>query len=117
MTVKPPIAEEYEPREDRLPEWVRRKLGLLRQRITEERKASAALRGDVGETDTLIRYYDIRPDHPLPSRSEISFVPDLARPHQEIACKLRDGELKVHGTKGLILRPISNNGLIIKLED
>lgn len=108
--------EESEPREDALPKWVRDKLAQLRRQLADERKASANLRGDIEETDTLIRHYDIRPDQLLPPRSEISFVPDLAHPHREITCKMRDGLLEVYGERALVIRPRSNNGFSIGLE-
>ncbi|MFI0967122.1 hypothetical protein ACH4S8_37910 [Streptomyces sp. NPDC021080] len=110
------ITEEYEPREDKLPEWAQRKLGLLRQLLADERKASAALRGDIEHTDTLIRHHEIRPDHLLPAGSEITFVPDLSFPHRAIDCKLRDGWLEIYGERAIVVRPRQNNGLSVGLE-
>jgi hypothetical protein len=107
--------EEREEREDGVPKWVQSKLDLLRRRLADERKHSAGLRGDVGETDILIRHYD-RPDHLLPRRSEISFLPDPARPDYAIECTMRDGELRIHGSTGLIIKPRMSNDAVIELE-
>jgi hypothetical protein len=115
-TTRQPTTEDHEDREDALPKWAQDKLNLLRQQLADERKTSAALRGDIGETDTLIRYYDIRPDWLLPPRSEISFVPDLAHPHREITCKMRDGQLEIHGERALVIRPRHNNGVSLELD-
>ncbi|MCX4799611.1 hypothetical protein OG497_37790 [Streptomyces sp. NBC_01242] len=108
--------EERDSREDKLPKWAQDQLDLLRRRLADERTANARLRGDVGETDTLIRHYEMRPDQLLAPGSEVSFVPDLARPHREIACKMRNGQLMVHGETGLIIKPRMNNDVIIELE-
>ncbi|MFD8648676.1 DUF7239 family protein [Streptomyces mirabilis] len=108
--------EDVEPREDALPKWVRDKLQLMRVNLADERKRNAELRGDVGETDTLIRYYEGRPDTLLPPRSEVSFLPDLAYPHREITCRMRDGQLLVHGERGLIVMPRMSNDITVQLE-
>lgn len=107
--------EEPDAREDTLPKWAQQKLGLLRQRLAEERAHSASLRGDVAVTDTFIRWHGIREDHLLLPRSEISFVPDTKRPHHMIDCVLRDGALHVHGTASLVVRPVMNNDITIVL--
>ncbi|MDQ1041534.1 hypothetical protein QFZ75_008036 [Streptomyces sp. V3I8] len=112
----PPTGEEREPREDKLPDWVQRKLALLRQRLADERRTSAALRGGIEETDTFIGHYDIRPDQLLEPGSDITFVPDLARPNQTINCKIAEGRLIVHATNTLVIRPTYNNGLTLGLE-
>jgi hypothetical protein len=108
--------EDREDREDALPKWVRTKFELLRRRLSDERKANAALRGDVGETDTLIRDYS-RPDRLLPRRAEITFLPDPARPDRAIECALRDGALRVYGSKGLVIKPCVSNEVTIELKD
>lgn len=108
--------EERDLREGAQPKWVRETLDLLRRRLADERTVTANLRGDITETDTLIRNYD-RPDHLLPRRAEIAFLPDPARPDHAIECAMRDGALRVHGSKGLILKPRMSNDAIIELEN
>lgn len=117
MTTTQPTGEEYEPWEEKLPKRAQQKLALLRQQLADERRTSAALRGDIEETDTLIRYYDIKPDQLLEPGSNISFLPDLARPNTVISCKMDDGQLFVHGEgRGdLIIRPRSSNGVNIEM--
>lgn len=108
--------EEREEREDALPKWVQKKLDLYRRRLSDERKLNAELSGDVEDTDTLIRWYGIRPDMPLPRRAQVSFLPDPSRPDREIECTMRDGVLHVHGSGSLIVKPRATNDFIAELE-
>jgi hypothetical protein len=108
--------EDREDREDALPKWAQLKLDLYRRRLTDERKINAELSGDVEESDTLIRWHGIRADHLLPRRAEITFLPDLTRPDHAIDCTMRDGVLRVHGSRTLVIKPSVTNALTIELE-
>ncbi|AVO22304.1 hypothetical protein PBI_NESBITT_47 [Streptomyces phage Nesbitt] len=116
-----------DPREERLPRWVRVTLGALRRESEHLRneiagleRALAEAKGSVPHTDTYIVDY-IRGNTPLPEGSRIGYhlrPPEEARGRCRILCYVDEtGWLYVSGDTSLRVQPQTSNSLKIRLED
>lgn len=109
-----------DPREERLPKWVRDELrSLRRELVTTQRKLEEA-HGNIPDTDTYLLDYGSLTNWPLPRGARVAFhltPPVVGRKvRQAIQVYAADGALHVQGDTSLVVYPRASNTFNIELE-
>jgi hypothetical protein len=103
-----------DPREAKLPVWVREQLQSYRKTITDLHQAVTVLQGqNAGSNVVLVGKYKM-PDTPLPKNSSIAFKSNWGR--IQVFHDLK-GRVHIQGDNTILVRPGGGNNLTIELED
>ncbi|WP_333731740.1 DUF7239 family protein [Streptomyces sp. IBSBF 3010] len=100
-----------DPREARLPKWAQEELKALRVKLDREMRHNAALRADVGETNTCVENYTSN-DQPLPKDARVKYKMG-ERYDEYIAVHIEDNRLWIHGGRFLVIHPHVSNAFYV----
>lgn len=114
MTDHPNPRLTVDPREEKLPMWVRETIIALRRNVRDMEEVVASVRGE--HEGSNVRLFDkgTIKDTPLPKNSQVCFDSNWGK--VTVGHDL-DGLIRIQGDSKLVLRMNAANSLTVELED
>lgn len=105
-----------DPREEKLPKWAQETLSTLRRELERSAIRNAELRGEVGETNTVVTNYG-EFDQPLRNNARVQFNFPGERWDNYIQAYVEGNRLRIQGGRYVVIHPNVSNAFWIELGD